>query len=188
MQEILVMVHIGSALGSADYNLGKFEARAARDELAFQLSTWNGHLLVIHGELSDELPDYPELQEALNEALARNRAAGYRAEEMQGCDNGTPDSEHNQESAVEAWVTQHAWDKSDTAFEVSGAWYHPEEEGGCVGSVIDRLRELGYQANVSYCAVELYFNEPEDDLEDDEPEPAPEPAPAPVMKKRGPRP
>ena len=68
---ILVLVHPGSACGSADMNLGKFEARAARAELAYELDYWHGTLLVIDGELSDELPWYPQLDRAITECLAR---------------------------------------------------------------------------------------------------------------------
>lgn len=79
----LVVVHPGSALGSANMNLGKFEARAARAALAFALEQWEGDVVVIHGEMSDELPYYPRLQEAIQGVLERNRASGHHASEVQ---------------------------------------------------------------------------------------------------------
>jgi len=179
MQTVLVVVHPGSALGSADFNLGKFEARAARDQLAQELETWEGPLLVIHGQLSEDLPDYPRLHQAIEGAVARNKAAGFAADQVRGCD----EEEHNQEAAAEAWVSSLAWNSQETEFEVSGAWYHPEDGSGCVGGVIEHLKQLGYSAHVSPSAVELYW---EEELEEDMDEEA---APEPVsIKPKKPRP
>lgn len=181
MQTVLVVVHPGSALGSANFNLGKFEARAARDELAQELEEWNGPMLVIHGELSDELPYYPRLNQAIEEAVERNKAAGFRSQQVRGCDS----EEYNQENAVEDWVAEVGFNATDTDFEVTGAWYHPEDGSGCVGGVIEHLKALGYSAQVSPSAMELCFEEePNEDLDEE-----PEVAPAPVtLQRKKPRP
>jgi hypothetical protein len=64
-QKLLVIVHPGSACGSADFNLGKFEARAARDTLRGAIEDWEGGVIVIDGELSDELEHVPSLARAM---------------------------------------------------------------------------------------------------------------------------
>ncbi len=42
MERVLVVVHPGSACGSANFNIGQFEARSAREELADELTRWDG--------------------------------------------------------------------------------------------------------------------------------------------------
>lgn len=158
----LVVVHPGSALGSANMNLGKFEARAARAALAFALEQWEGDVVVIHGEMSDELPYYPRLQEAIQGVLERNRASGHHASEVQGDDAQA----HNQEAAIDAWLVDQGIIPGAMKFCVTGAWYHPEDGGGCVGSVVDRLRERGHSAEVDASAVEIDLNASEDENED----------------------
>ena len=177
-QSVLVVVHPGSALGSATSNLGGFEARAARDALAWELNHWEGPALIIHGELSDELPLYPAMEQALDDLLWRNRQAGFVTEAVRGCDNEA----HNQEDAIEQWVREQAWDPA-TSFVVTGAWYHPEDGSGCVGSVIDKLKSLGYTATVGESPVEMLFEEEEEDDLDEDPEPEVE-----APKPRGPSP
>lgn len=178
MQHVLIVVHPGSALGSADFNLGPAEARAAREALIQELDQWEGPLLIIHGQLSDELYRYPQMDQALRWAQARNAQAGFPSHERDGCDENPPNA--NQEAAIQAWVAQEQWDPQATSFRVTGAWYHPEDQGGCVGSVIARLKKLGYQAEVSPSAVVLPSADPES---------IPEVAPtAPAQKPRAPRP
>lgn len=163
MQHVLIVVHPGSALGSADFNLGRTEATAAREALVQELDQWEGPLLIIHGELSEELYRYPQLDQALRWAQARNTQAGFPSHERDGCDENGADA--NQEAAIQAWVDEEKWDPQTTVFRVSGAWYHPEDQGGCVGSVISRLKNLGYQAEVSPSVVVLPSGDPESTLE-----------------------
>lgn len=72
VHRVLVLVHPGSACGSANFNIGKFEARAARDALCSELDNWRGDVLVIDGELSDELEFYPSFDLAIRDCLQRN--------------------------------------------------------------------------------------------------------------------
>jgi len=170
-QHVLVVVHPGSALGSADFNLGVLEARAARDTLKAEFEAWTGPVVVIHGELSNDLPCYPGLKHALDTMVDRSSQAGHPAEQVQGCD----ESDYNQQAAITDWVAQHAWNPEDTTFEVTGAWYHPEDGTGCVGSVIERLTELGYTAMVSESVVELSSEEDMDDEPEEEARSTPPP-------------
>ena len=157
MQPVLIVVHPGSALGSADFNLGRPDARAAREALIQELDQWEGPLLIIHGTLSDELYRYPQLNQALRGTQARNAQNGFAAHERYGCDENA--SNANQEAAIQAWVAQEQWDPHTTLFRVTGAWYHPEDGGGCVGSVIDRLKALGYRTEVSPSVVKMPCDE-----------------------------
>lgn len=152
---ILVLVHPGSACGSADMNLGKFEARAARAELAYELDHWHGTLLVIDGELSDELPWYPQLDRAITECLARGAHLPVPSRRVLGDDPAQVESAR--EFAAQIGPAAAA------GFRVTGAWYHPEDGGGCVGSVVDELRRLGYPAEVSDNAVALAWEADADD-------------------------
>jgi hypothetical protein len=161
-EKILVVVHPGSALGSADSNLGGFEARAGRDALQYAFENWDGPVLVIHGELSDEFPSYPIFDRFLKEMIARSRAAGHRCEEVQGDDM----SNHNQEKAITKWVKDQGLTPETACFEVTGAWYN-EDGGGCVGSVLKRLRKLGYTAEVDSNSA---LCEIDSDMDDDDEE------------------
>jgi hypothetical protein len=76
-EKILVIVHPGSACGSADFNYGsRSAADAERNGLIHEWNNWQGGAIVIDGELSDELPDYPELNAALTGVVDRAKAAG----------------------------------------------------------------------------------------------------------------
>lgn len=162
-RECLVVVHLGSALGSANMNLGKLDARAARDALASEFEQWTGDVVVIHGALSDELPCYPHLQRTFESMLARSRAAGHEVAVLDGDDA----SEHNQEDAIDEWLASRACEPGSVHFRVTGSWYHPADGGGCVGSVIDRLRERGHVAEVDDSAVTLDLDAPGDGEENE---------------------
>lgn len=156
-EEILVVVHPGSALGSADMNLGGFDARAGRDALQWGFDHWEGGVVVIHGDFSDELPHYLRFQTALLGVLARARAAGLTSDEILGDDGGAV--EHNQEAAITRWVSDHQIVPGAVTFRVTGAWYHPEDGSGCVGSVINRLRLLGHTAIVHDSVLEMEMDD-----------------------------
>lgn len=177
-EEVLVVVHPGSACGSADMNLGRMDARAARDALAFELDRWQGPVVVIHGEFSDELPSYPMLGQAVSNVVARARQAGHRADEILGDDN----SDHNQVAAITEWLEANVG-ADRPAFRVTGAWYHPEDGGGCVGSVLDQLRALGHEAIVADSVVELCSESEDDELDDEEEAIAPVPPPKPIRRR-----
>jgi len=152
---VLVVVHAGSACGSANFNLGKSDGRGARDFLASFIQGWNGHVIVIDGSLCDELEFYPHLGQAITGALARARDAGLISIRRLGED---PD----QIDLIKEIVVGLDLPK-DTLFEVTGAWASHGEEG-CVNSVYDALQELGYtRATVSDSAV--FIAEDHDDEE-----------------------
>lgn len=169
-EKVLVVVHPGSALGSADSNLGGFAARAGRDALQWAFDHWEGSVVVIHGNLSDDLPYYPEFRASLIGMLARAKAAGNRSDEIQGDDRAI----HNQEAAISQWVVEQKLTPGNTEFELTGAWYNGGthfvgKDYGCVGSVLERLLKMGFLASVDERSV---LDEPDqkyDESEDNEP-------------------
>lgn len=158
---VLVLVHPGSACGSADFNIGRFEARAARDQLAWELKTWSGGIVVIDGALSDELDSYPFFAQSISDCLARSKAGGHLSVRVMGSDDDDLDQVERIREVAEA-MGQAAM---QTEFIVTGAWYHPEDGGGCVGSVIEELRRMGLKASVADSAVHLTLG---DEAEDEE--------------------
>jgi hypothetical protein len=74
--KIMVVVHPGSACGSADFNIGFMLAQKYRRALCGRLERWLGGLVILDGELSDELSSYPALKDALEETFARASAGG----------------------------------------------------------------------------------------------------------------
>jgi len=152
---VLVVVHAGSACGSANFNLGKSDARSSRDFLAGFIERWNGHVIVIDGSLCDELEFHPQLRQAIDNALKRAKDRGLVSTRRVGED---PD----QIDVVKEIVLGLDLPR-DTLFEVTGAWASHGEEG-CVNSVYDALHELGYtRATVSDSAVFV----PEDQEDED---------------------
>jgi hypothetical protein len=149
--EILVVVHPGSALGSADFNLGEEEASAGRVRLMAAMDEHNGDVLIIHGNLSDELSRFPDFQAALSEMIERNTRLGNVADEVRGDDQ----ADHNQVAAIAQWVSQQKLVPDQCEFFVTGAWYHSNSKGGCVGSVVDKLHEMGFTAHVEGSVMDL---------------------------------
>lgn len=161
---ILVLVHPGSAGGSANFHLGRDEARGARDCLAHELRHWRGGVIVLDGDLSDDLPSYPVFASAIDAALARARTDGHVAIRTMASD---PD----QMRVIKELVQQLGEPAIQAAFTVTGAWYHPEKRY-CVGSVIDALREIGCTADACESAVCLEQEDAEEELDDPESEPS----------------
>lgn len=129
----LILVHPGSLCGSANFNLGRVEARAVRDAVVADLRVWDGNVLVLDGFLSDELDDYPDLQSAIDEAVARAAGFGRRIE--------ADDPEHA-DLAV-AFLQEQAL-PADVQVSLTGAWYDPTDESGCVNATRDALAAAGY--------------------------------------------
>lgn len=144
--QILVLVHPGSACGSATSNIGRQSANAARDGLCLELRTWTGGLIVLDGELSDELPSYPSLQDAINAALQRANSAGQVSIRRMAND---PDQVTEIKSIISDLGARKA------LFVVTGAWYQSSDGGGCVGSVLEALRDAGCEAKLSDYAVDI---------------------------------
>ena len=62
---LLVLVHPGSTCGSADFHHGRQMATEERHHLADFIRRWEGHLVVLDNDLSDEISSYPLLQSAI---------------------------------------------------------------------------------------------------------------------------
>lgn len=145
---VLVIVHPGSACGSADSHLGRFQARAGRDGLVLEANGWRGGVIVIDGALSDELPRYPAWNAAINGCLTRAKAQGLVSLRVFACDDETPNWPGVFAKAVAALRVP-----KKSSFEVSGAWYCPDDSAGCVNAAYDALTAMGYHADVSDYAI-----------------------------------
>lgn len=147
-KKILILVHPGSACGSADFNIGSFNAQAARSRLVDELDQLSGGLLVVDGDLSDELSSCPQFNEAILGALKN-------AEEYEELSLRILGQDPDHVAIVGAFVEKLGKCARDIEFTVSGAWYHPEDGEGCVGAVVNELTRLGYKARVSDDAVQF---------------------------------
>lgn len=121
----MVLVHPGSACGSADFNLGDGAAEL-RNALAREVMEWEHDLLVIDGELSDELEHYPVMGIALDNASDRR---DRRIVRLVACDLTLDDWP----SAV-AHRFSSDWPGGPHDVTITGAWLH-EDGGGCVNAV-----------------------------------------------------
>lgn len=148
-REILVLVHPGSACGSANFNLGRTEGREAREGLITAIEAWQGGFLVIDSEFSDELEEYPGFDRAIKLAL---QAAKNRNQISQRVVGDDPDQVQR---ITEFVATMSDQDKDQTSFTVTGAWFDPSDGEGCVGSVHKRLLALGCKAQVDESAVNV---------------------------------
>lgn len=155
--DILVVVHPGSACGSANFNLGTQEASQARASLVDELERWAGAVVVIDGGLSDELGDYPALKNALTDALKRAHISGAMSLRVEGED---PEQEDRIQEVIESMAPGL---QAEAVFHVTGAWLDHQSGGGCVGGVVEKIRALGCTAVVCDSAIEI---EPEDGLEE----------------------
>lgn len=168
MNEFLVLVHPGSACGSANDNIGKWAANGARDGLVMELDNWRGSVIVLETDLSDEIVNYPLLDQAINNALQRAKADGLVSLRLMGEDP-------QQKDFIRDFVNTLTPEQKKTAtFEVTGAWFYREDGGGCVGGVYDALIAMGCQANVSeYALCEDELVDEIDEGIDDEDAPSP---------------
>lgn len=172
-KDILLIVHPGSACGSADFSLGREHAETQRLDMQCLIEQWQGGVLVIDGSLSEELTEgfrrgWTDLGRAIDEALARAAAKGAVSQRRRGDDSEA----FNQDSAAKAFVQDLELSPDSTSFTLTGAWVDAEG-GGCVNSVRETLEGLGFQARVE-SAMDLDFSPEEFD---DEEEPADAPSP-----------
>lgn len=164
---VLILVHPGSACGSANFNLGSQLAQSYREALAADLDGWTGDMLVIDGELSAELTDpaFVSLGKAISNALARCRDAGFRVRRSWGCDNVPP----HQAERIRAWIADGTIDARTMDISLTGAWYN-NDGGGCVGGVQENLTSAGFTVSVRDSVVceledaELSFEGENEDL------------------------
>jgi hypothetical protein len=175
--QLLIIVHPGSACGSADMNLGRDNADMQRLEMQMLVEGWEGGIVVIDGDLSEELtPNYgrhawEQWGLAINAALEKAQENGHMSLRVMGDDGGM--SELNQMEAVSKLVKDYGLTKKNTAITLTGAWVD-DEGGGCVHSVREELEQFGFKPRIED-AMDLDFETAEDELdEEDEPETAPQ--------------
>lgn len=171
MRTLLIVVHPGSCCGSADFNCGDEAAEAARNILAEDLDGWTGALAVIDGELSSDLRQrrYRGLGSAMERALERAAGAGVPTIRIQG----DHEDEFNQVSAALSLSDSLGLASGAWKVEVTGAWYDPTGDEGCVNSVVEALASVGVSATVRSSAVIL----DEIDLPGDDPRASSAPSP-----------
>ncbi len=147
---LLVLVHPGSACGSADFHHGRSYASAEREALADRLRGWQYDLVVVDSDLSDEIRRYPVLMSAIESALARAASTGHGArllacddqEDYDGCD----------------WVSQvrdHVLALGTVNAIVTGAWHHVDDDHGCVNAVYDVLTREGLKVDIDDSALPI---------------------------------
>ena len=142
---LLILVHPGSACGSANFNIGKNKARLKRFQLTQDLTQWSGDILVVDGELSDELGRYPEYKQAIEGAL--NRAE--KGQRIFACAMNTPGWPNLVAKAIKVLATP------DTSISITGAWLHNTDEEGCVNMVEKTMKALGYTPTILESAVDI---------------------------------
>jgi hypothetical protein len=147
-QRLLVIVHPGSACGSADFNLGH-TAGTNRRMLAQDIAQWHGGVLVIDGELSDELPRYPALQSAITKALNQAKSNGFIAQRVYGDAEGSP----NQMQVARRFIKTMKLQPRDWQIALTGAW--ADAADGCVASVRDVFHRAGFRADIRDSAMHL---------------------------------
>lgn len=145
--EMLVVVHPGSACGSADFNLGRVDARAARDALVSEIVAWSGPVVVVDGVLSDELQGQA-LGKAIEDAIGRAEAAGHPVLRVFACDGETEDWPAVVSAALDGMGLPR-----DIQAVVTGAWYFEDGSSGCVNAVYDLVTSRGGTAEVGWSAV-----------------------------------
>lgn len=148
-KRLLVIVHPGSACGSAEFNLGRYNAQAARRFLAQDIASWQGSVLVIDSALSDELPQQPELNNAINHALTQAKSNDGISARVYG-DNMVPP---HQSQVARRFIKQMQLTASDWTVEMTGAW--ADADGGCVTDVYRVFHRLKFPVSIRDSALYL---------------------------------
>lgn len=181
MAKALILVHPGSMYGSAEFSLGKYEARAQRDGVYSELRAHTGPFIVIDGSLSDEIDATGT--SLISDTIARCKAAGYPAYRLWGDDGSEEpfDGWTSGEGAPDFCIFEHQTDAGamlakilDKEFivEVTGAWASYSGEEGCVNSVIDEFHAAGWSSDKARLAeYAVFIDDPDLDLEEGEDEP-----------------
>ena len=186
---LLIVVHPGSACGSADMNLGRDNADMQRCFMQTVVENWEGGIVIIDGELSDELAPnsgrdaWDQWGRALDDAIERAQNNGHLSLRVMGDDGGM--SELNQMEAARKVVRDYDLNPENTAITLTGAWID-DEGGGCVHSVREELAALGFEARIED-AMDLDFETAEEELDeedslDEQPSPVAQPARRPSLR------
>lgn len=162
-RKILVIVHPGSCCGSADENLGRYEARGLREYLTQTVTEWRGPVLVIDGCLSDELkwPSYEPLGRAIKNALRRAKSAQLPSKREWGCDDCGPGSSGAMEALLKAGLVT-----PDDHVVLTGAWATRGKEWGCVNGAANVLD--AHSISNEFHDSAFYEIEDDEDEEEDE--------------------
>ena len=144
MKKTLIVVHPGSACGSADFNLGDVKGSQAREKLSNTLFTWEGDVLVIDGELSNELHHYP-----LPSLALKNKTDTGKVKRTLAC---SLNDENWVEKACQ-FVSQNV--APETTVLLTGAWHEPDGKTGCIDTIEKNLNDMGYKTSISDCALVL---------------------------------
>lgn len=149
---LLIMVHPGSACGSLNSAFGRSGGGAYRDGLVIDLNNSKGGVLVVDGELSDELPHYSEFDAAIKNALQRAEAGKFPFGRIMA-----DDQSHQWVGKVIKTVRSMGYVATDK-ISVSGIWVGTREgygvNSGCVTAVYKGLRRAGYvRAEISDWAI-----------------------------------
>lgn len=141
---MLVVVHPGSACGSADFHHGRRLARAMRERLSQTLHGWRGAVTVIDSDLSGELAGEPDLAGAIDACLGRSHADGSAARRLS--------------VAGERWIEAGRaliQEAGPGRVVLTGAWYHPDDDGGCVNAMRDALVQSGIAVDIHGSAMSI---------------------------------
>lgn len=160
VRRVLLVVHPGSCCGSADMNLGRYDARAKRDGLVTRINGWRGPIAIIDGALSDELrwPQYEDLGRSIANALRRAKRKGELSTRVWGCDMDIGSGAATRRLIASGQLG------SDDEVILTGAWAS-ESDSGCVNAAARALEGAGIKHDTDDSA---FFEEDADDDEDDE--------------------
>lgn len=157
--DFLILVHPGSACGSADFNLGSEDAAFSRSRLISDLDAWSGPIAVIDGRLSRELAQraYYALGTAVGNAIARAARQGLFAEHFKGEDGTARD---------QVWAMLRIIERANLTpqthrVELTGAWYNDNGISGCVNDVRRALEKRGFDVAVRSSAINELGPNPE---------------------------
>lgn len=158
---LMVVVHPGSACGSANSSLGKGSANLYRAEIASDVQNHVGHILVVDGEFSDELPYYPMFNTAISNAVVHAKHAGYQGTRIKADDESTSDWTVLVANKIEAMGVQ-----TDSPVSLTGAWFCEDDSSGCVNATRAILTQRGFHCTVLDSAA----RDPEGDLDGEDPD------------------
>lgn len=119
-----------------------------RDAVATTLQNWNGDVLVLLGDLCDELDCYPQLQNAIDTAMTHSATEGGRGVAIDAPDPDHPEIALKQ---LKEWGVA-----AGAPLRLTGAWFDPTEASGCINSTREALRNAGFDdIEVLDCAAQL---------------------------------
>lgn len=111
-----------------------------------EIRAHEGPVVVVDGDLSDELKYYPDLDKAICETLERQEKLGFSCSRIIADDNT--------EGSWPEDVALHVKSQfKPQKINITGAWYYPDDSGGCVNAVCAALNDKGYLCEVLESAL-----------------------------------